>query len=258
MRILQNRGRGFLAILTIAVAGVLLSNSLPAKQHENTTSTLVVDLGKPGCQVELDDQKAGTTGPQGTLQIGNVEPLDHYVHTLCPDGSKNAFFVTPKHGETLKISPAPAGSENPAQGTAGEPNLAAAQSRIELREDLEKAIRLRASGKFEEAVTELHAATRLDPENSDLHRELGITFLLDKDWKRARVELIEALRHEPSNADAHNGLGYALDKLGEYQEALKEFHTASKLEPDDDSYRQHYLEALAKVYAVEHEKDKKK
>ena len=88
---------------------------------------------------------------------------------------------------------------------------------------------------------------KLDPENSDLHREMGITFLLAKEWKRARVEMIEAIRHDQTDADAHNGLGYALEKLGDIDGALKEYRTATNLEPDDPTYRTHYFDALVKI-----------
>jgi Flp pilus assembly protein TadD len=87
----------------------------------------------------------------------------------------------------------------------------------------------------------------LDPENSDLHRELGITFLLAKEWKRARVEMIEAIRQDQTDADAHNGLGYALEKLGDIDGAVKEYRTAMNLEPDDPTYRTHYYDALVKI-----------
>ena len=101
-------------------------------------------------------------------------------------------------------------------------------------------------------------ASRLDPENTDLHRELGITFLLAKDWPRARVEMLEAVRHDPQDADAHNGLGYALDKLGNLDGALKEYRIATHLEPDDSSYQQHYLDALGKVAARQDSEQTKK
>jgi Flp pilus assembly protein TadD len=100
---------------------------------------------------------------------------------------------------------------------------------------------------LDEAVAALRQAMKLDPENSDLHRELGITFLLAKEWKRARVEMIEAIRHDQTDADAHNGLGYALEKLGDIDGAVKEYRTATHLEPDDPTYRTHYLDALVKI-----------
>ena len=130
---------------------------------------------------------------------------------------------------------------------------------MKLRRDVQQAATLRAQGQLDEAVQLLHEAARMDPENSDLHRELGITFLLNKEWKRARVEMLEALRHDPNDADAHNGLGYALEKLGDINSALKEYRVATHLEPDNASYRQHYLEGLGKLAARQAEaKEKKK
>ena len=76
---------------------------------------------------------------------------------------------------------------------------------------------------------------------------MGITFLAAKEWKRARVEMLEAIRHDPTDAEAHNGLGYALEKLGNLQDAMEEYHTASKLEPTDLTYRRRYIGALAKI-----------
>jgi Flp pilus assembly protein TadD len=145
---------------------------------------------------------------------------------------------------------------SPSGGATGDAVPDAAESKVELRQLVQKAVELRAAGLFDEAVAKLHEATQRDPENSDLHRELGITFLLAKEWKRARVEMLEAIKHDPDDADAHNGLGYALEKLGELEPALGEYRTATHLEPDDPTYRQHYIEALAKLTAQKSEKKK--
>src|SRR5262249_24405231 len=143
------------------------------------------------------------------------------------------------------------GGASPSTGdvASDDPPLAAAQSKLQLRQLLLKAVELRAAGLFDEAAAKWRQAAERDPENSDLHRELGITFLLAKDWKRARVEMLEATKHDPDDADAHNGLGYALEKLGELDAALQEYRKASRLEPDNLSYRQHYIEALSKLSA---------
>jgi len=101
----------------------------------------------------------------------------------------------------------------------------------------------------------LWAALKLDSENADLHRELGITFLLGKDWKRARVEMLEAIRHDPTDADAYNGLGYALEKMGDLNEAVKQYRLATQLDPQDPTYRTHYFDILSKLAQ---EKAKKK
>jgi Flp pilus assembly protein TadD len=107
----------------------------------------------------------------------------------------------------------------------------------------------------DEAVERLRSALKLDAENSDLHRELGITFLLGKDWKRARVEMLEAIRHDPTDADAYNGLGYALEKMGDLNEAVKQYRVATQLDPGDPTYRTHYFDILSKL---SREKAKKK
>ena len=124
-----------------------------------------------------------------------------------------------------------------------------AENRAKLEPLLQKALQLRSQARLDEAVATLREAMKLDPENSDLHRELGITFLLAKQWERARVEMIEAIRHDRTDADAHNGLGYALEKLGDIDGAVKEYRIATNLEPEDPTYRSHYFDALVKIQA---------
>ena len=138
----------------------------------------------------------------------------------------------------------------------GGPPLDAAAKRPALQGLVLKAVSLRARGEFEEAVSLLRQAAALDPKNADLHRELGITFLLDKNWEDARIEMLEAIHHDPQDADAHNGLGYALEKLGDLAQAVQEYQQATRLDPDDDSYRQHVVSAQAKLAYQEYLKKK--
>ena len=131
-----------------------------------------------------------------------------------------------------------------------------AELRMRLHEHIQEAIRLRARGRIDEAAEQLRGARRLDPENSDLHRELGITFLLGKDWKRARIEMLEAIHSDPADAEAYNGLGYALEKMGMIDAAVEAFHIASRLDPSDTSYRRQYFDAIARQ--VEQRAEQKK
>jgi tetratricopeptide (TPR) repeat protein len=202
-----------------------------------------------GCTVELDASPAGKTDSQGQAILGDIEPGDHYVHVACPGQEEQAFFVSPKPGEHLEVRPK---STNAAPSA-----LEAAAVRQELQGLVQKAVQERTAGHSEEAVADLRHATELDPENPDLHRELGITFLLMKDWERARIEYLQAIKHDPSEAESHNGLGYALEKLGEPEAAVNEFRTATRLDPDDVTFREHYIEVLAQLEAQKG-KDKKK
>jgi tetratricopeptide (TPR) repeat protein len=238
---------GLLLLLTPGAGASVLA--FPADKHGAEPAQVTVHAKKPGCSVELDELPALTTDAQGNVILHDVEPGDHYLHARCPDEpEETAYFVTARPGQSVTI-------EHPPAATA-DSRLEPAEATIKLRELAKEAVQLRSRGQLDEAVQELREATKLDPENSDLHRELGITFLLNKDWKRARVEMLEAIRHDPTDADAHNGLGYALEKLGELDLALKEYRTATHLEPDDLSYRQHYIDALGKLAAQQGEKKK--
>lgn len=202
-----------------------------------------------GCPVDLDGSPVGNTNARGELALATVPPGDHYVHVNCPSQSTQAFFRTAKAGEQAEVRPAPTATE--------QSPLDVAAKRQELTHLVQKAVQERTSGHQDEAIADLRRATELDPENPDLHRELGITFLLLKDWARARVEYLEAIRYDSSEAESHNGLGYALEKLGNIDAASKEFRTAMQLEPDDLTYQEHYTETVL-MLQEQKEKTRKK
>ena len=124
-----------------------------------------------------------------------------------------------------------------------------AENKTKLTRLVQQAVQLRQQAQLDETVAALREAMALGPENSDLHREDGITFLPAKEWKRARVEMIEAIRIIVLTP-MPNGLGDALEKLGHINGALKEYRIATNLEPDDPSYRTHYFDALVKIQAA--------
>ncbi len=219
-----------------------LTTALFAKERPAQTAKVNVQMGQPGCQVDLDASTMGTTDAKGALLLAGVDPGDHYIHVRCPGKPEVAYYISPKVNEEVKVLPL---SDIPSAGD--DAFTAQAQSKVELRRLVQQAVQLRAQARLDEAVAALHQAVKLDPENSDLHRELGITFLLAKEWKPARIEMMEAPRHDQSDADAHNGLGYALEKLGDLDGAVKEYRTAMNLQPDDEEYRTHYYDALVKL-----------
>lgn len=248
------------ATLAVLVGVALWATALLGREksaRDDQTAEITVSTGSPGCSVELDAAEVGKTDAQGRLALTGIDPGDHYLHVRCPsDPQETAYFGSPHAGQRLEIHHGAAASSAPAAAPNPDAALNAAEAKIKLRQLVRNAVQLRAKGQLDEAVQELHEAAKLDPENSDLHRELGITFLLNKDWKRARIEMLEALHHDPTDADAHNGLGYALEKLGEVEPALTEYRRATQLEPDDPSYRQHYLEALTRLAALKADKHK--
>jgi tetratricopeptide (TPR) repeat protein len=243
------------AALGLATLAVLIVRPLAAGHREESppSSKVEVHAGREGCKVDVDSAPAGETNAQGDLTIDAVEPGDHYVHVQCGTEQEESYFISPRPGTTAEINHEPLAAT---QDTPAVSDPEAAAIKIQLREHIQEAARLRGRGRIEEAIVHLRDAFRLDPDNSDLHREMGMTFLLAKEWKRARVEMLEAIRHEPDDAEAHNGLGYALEKMGDIAGALAEYRTASHLEPTDSSYRRRYIDALAKLSALQAAKKK--
>jgi tetratricopeptide (TPR) repeat protein len=248
------QARSPLAAFALVAAAFLMASPLPPASREEAppASQVIVRAGREGCKVDVDSAPAGTTNAQGELAIDPVEPGDHYVHVKCADEPGKSYFISPRPGAVAEVKHEP----GTAQGSPTPSGPEVAEIKIKLREHLQQASQLRARGRIEEAITHLRDAYRLDPDNSDLHREMGVTFLMAKEWKRARVEMLEAIRHEPDDAEAHNGLGYALEKLGDIKGALAEYRTASHLEPTESAYRRRYIDALGKLAALEAEKKK--
>jgi hypothetical protein len=240
---------GFVLFLIPATLHTLLPSE---KAREQASAQVTVRARGPGCSVDLDDQRVGKTDNHGVLFLPEVEPGDHYLHLRCSSEEEKTFFISPRSGENVALDGKKA---EEASNPNTNPALSPAEVKIQLRQLVQQAVQLRAQGRLDEAVEQLRAALKLDAENSDLHRELGITFLLGKDWKRARVEMLEAIRHDPTDADAYNGLGYALEKMDDLEAAVKQYRMATQLDPADPTYRTHYFDILSKLAQ---EKAKKK
>ena len=198
----------------------------------------------PDCQVDIDGRAVGKTDAQGMLVVTEVEAGDHYLHLRCPSAQEKTYFISALGGKKLAIDEKHGSDASSLQASDGE---SVAEAEIQLRQLVQQAQQLRAQGRLDEAVERLRAAAKLDPANSDLHRELGISFLLGRDWKRARVEMLEAIHNDPTDADAYNGLGYALEKMGALSEAVKQYRMATHLDPADPTYRTHYFDILSKL-----------
>lgn len=231
--------------VTLLAFGGVPSN----KEQSHEAATIELQAGQAGCDVALDADAPSKTAANGALILESVEPGDHYLHVSCPRGSNQPLLISPRPGETLRVNTA----EIPPSPAAG---LEPAEIKQRLLAHIQESIRLRARGRIEEAAEHLRNARQLDPENSDLHRELGITFLLGKDWKRARIEMLEAIRYDHDDAEAYNGLGYAQEKLGNIESAVESYRTAMRRDSSDSTYRRHYFDALAKVAAKKPEKKK--
>lgn len=221
------------------------------KSAGEDSAAMIAASGIPGCKVDIDGVGVGITGAKGTLSIDDVEPGDHYLHVQCPEKKEWSYFISPLPGQRLQVDTQAAAKISQSAGTTAPDSAARAR---QLRHMVTEAVQLRANGQFKDAVELLRKATLLDPRNGDLHRELGITFLINHNWKEARVEMLEAIRLEPNSAGAHSGLAFALEKLGDLKGALSQYRICTQMDPHDTSYRDHYVQVLGMLYTQQKQK----
>lgn len=71
-----------------------------------------------------------------------------------------------------------------------------------------------------------------EPENENLHNNLGLLYREGGDTIKAKNHFLEALRINPGFAGAHNNLGILLAEQGNLQEAKQHFQQAVDIDPD--------------------------
>ncbi|MCH9652105.1 MAG: protein kinase [Deltaproteobacteria bacterium] len=85
------------------------------------------------------------------------------------------------------------------------------------------------AGRFDEALTQLRRALRLDPLSLAINVSVGLCFFYSRAYQRAVKEFEQALEMEGGFAIAHLFLGQALGELGQHEDALREVELAIQL-----------------------------
>ena len=93
---------------------------------------------------------------------------------------------------------------------------------------------LAATGDPHLAASKLKQALQSDPNNANLHDNLGSLFAQQHNWQSAKVEFTEALRLQPDLASAHFHLGMTMQQTDQ-PDAFAEFERAAQLAPDNDA-----------------------
>jgi tetratricopeptide (TPR) repeat protein len=99
-------------------------------------------------------------------------------------------------------------------------------------EEVNHANELLKDGKVDEAVQMLREAARANPDNEDVHYNLGLALARQGKTEDAMKEYQEALRIFPNYVEAHNNLGNALMRIGRTEEAIPQFEQAVKIMPE--------------------------
>jgi len=93
-------------------------------------------------------------------------------------------------------------------------------------------------GKPEEAIQHLRKATLLEPQNDNPHYKLGLVLRDQKRLAEAEQEFETALKLNPGNCDAHGNLAVIFAEQGKLQLAEEHLRTALSIKPDDPIARQ--------------------
>lgn len=89
------------------------------------------------------------------------------------------------------------------------------------------------SGQPQAAVDILEKAVAADPDNAEIHTNLGTAFAGTGQPAKAVASYRKALTLNPNSANALNNLGYSLMALGQSGEAMERYHQALALAPND-------------------------
>jgi protein O-mannosyl-transferase len=88
------------------------------------------------------------------------------------------------------------------------------------------------AGRYTEAMSHLHTALELSPNQADAYNNLGLLNMAMDRPQEAMVHLQKALALNPKQADAHNNLGALLARHGRPDEAMVHLRRALELHPE--------------------------
>jgi tetratricopeptide (TPR) repeat protein len=100
--------------------------------------------------------------------------------------------------------------------------------------------------KLPEAVEAFTEAMKMNPEDEDVHYNLGLAFARLGKFDESIKQYQEALRILPDYVEAHNNLGNVLMRAGRTGEAIPHFEAALKIMPDYASAHNNLGTALQK------------
>ena len=95
-------------------------------------------------------------------------------------------------------------------------------------------------GRYQDAVNEYSEVIKLNPENSDVHFNLGWALMESKRYIEALVPLKKSIRLNPKNTDAYYSLGWVYGELKRYEEAIVALEETLQIDPN-------YLEARTRL-----------
>jgi tetratricopeptide (TPR) repeat protein len=107
-------------------------------------------------------------------------------------------------------------------------------------------------GDFDNMVTQMKEALRLDPDHADTLNYLGYSYADRGIHLEEALHLIQkAMTLKPNMGYITDSLGWVYFKLGEYEKAVIELEKANQLTPDDPIVTEHLADSYLKVNRIE-------
>jgi len=98
---------------------------------------------------------------------------------------------------------------------------------------------LKDQGNREAALAHLQQARQIEPDNADVHFNLGILYFLERKYESAVEAYRESARLNPQGIKAHIGRAAALSGLRRFGEAEQVFREAIRLNPNEPALYHH-------------------
>jgi len=149
----------------------------------------------------------------------DFEPTDDYLQEVRLAGGEDELISALKSAKVTKRE-------------SVDPALQARQT--EVRQHVARGAEFFHAKRYAHAGAQSRAAVRLDPQNAELHVDLGAALAGKGDQDGAMGENREALSLNPNNDIAHNNLGFVLGGKGDFEGMATEERAALRLNPDYD------------------------
>ncbi|MBI1316146.1 tetratricopeptide repeat protein [bacterium] len=86
---------------------------------------------------------------------------------------------------------------------------------------------------------------KIDPNRSDVYFKMGVFHMDQEDWNRAMEAYSTAIKMNPKDIDSHYNLGYVYLQINQFAEARNSFARAIAASPSQQNYRAYYGRAYA-------------
>jgi tetratricopeptide (TPR) repeat protein len=102
-----------------------------------------------------------------------------------------------------------------------------------------------ASRKDSLALAYYRNILKIDPKRADVYFKMGVFYMQKEDWNPAMENYAKAIRLKPGDVDSHYNLGYVYLQINQFAEARNSFARAIAASPSQQNYRAYYGRAYA-------------